>query len=54
MKYRALVSFSGAVSASLNSIIEISDAEITNDLLNAGYIEEVKETKKKKTDKNEE
>ena len=39
MKYRALLSFSGAVSASLNSIIEISDAEITNDLLNAGYIE---------------
>lgn len=54
MKYKALVSFSGAVSASLNSIIEISDAEIANDLLNAGYIE-VKETKKgKKTDKDEE
>lgn len=55
MKYKTLVSFSGAVSASLNSIIEISDAEIANDLLNAGYIEEANETKKgKKTDKDEE
>nr|DAV23599.1 MAG TPA: hypothetical protein [Caudoviricetes sp.] len=55
MKYKVLVSFSGAVSASRNSIIEISDAEIANDLMDAGYIEEVNETKKgKKTDKDEE
>ena len=55
MMYKALVSFCGAVSASQNSIIEISDAEIANDLLNAGYIEEVKETKKgKNTNKDEE
>ena len=43
MMYKALVSFSGAVSASQDSIIEISDAEIANDLLNAGYIEEQNE-----------
>jgi hypothetical protein len=48
--YKALVSFSGAVSASQDSIIEIFDAEIANDLLNAGYIIEVKDenTDKKK------
>lgn len=43
MMYKVLVSFCGAVSASQNSIIEISDAEIANDLLNAGYIEEQNE-----------
>ena len=43
MMYKALVSFSGAVSASQDSIIEIFDAEIANDLLNAGYIEEQNE-----------
>lgn len=41
--YKVLVSFCGAVSASQNSIIEISDAEIANDLLNAGYIIEEKD-----------
>ena len=59
MKYKALVSFSGAVSASQDSIIEISDAEIANDLLNAGYIIEVKDKntdnkKDNKKDNNEE
>ena len=44
--YKALVSFSGAVSASQDSIIEIFDAEIANDLLNAGYIIEVKDENK--------
>ncbi|RGZ81758.1 hypothetical protein DW971_02265 [Veillonella parvula] len=44
MMYKALVSFSGAVSASQDSIIEISDAEIANDLLNAGYIEQNENT----------
>lgn len=54
MMYKALVSFSGAVSASQDSIIEISDAEIANDLLNAGYIEEQNEnTGKKKGSKND-
>ncbi len=46
MKYRALVSFSGAVTASLKQIIEINDEEIANDLLNAGYIKLVKDSKK--------
>lgn len=46
MKYKALVSFSGAVTASLNQIIEINDEEIANDLLNAGYITLVKDSKK--------
>lgn len=48
MMYKALVSFSGVVSASQDSIIEISDAEIANDLLNAGYIEEQDENKDNK------
>ena len=53
MMYKVLVSFCGAVSASQNSIIEISDAEIANDLLNAGYIIEEKDenTDNKKDDK---
>lgn len=46
MKYKALVSFSGAVTASLNQIIEINDEEIANDLLNAGYITVAKDSKK--------
>ena len=46
MKYKALVSFSGSVTASLNQIIEINDEEIANDLLNAGYITVVKDSKK--------
>ena len=46
MKYKALVSFSGAVTASLNQIIEINDEEIANDLLNAGYITVEKNSKK--------
>lgn len=46
MKYKALVSFSGAVTASLNQIIEINDEEIANDLLNAGYITVIKDSKK--------
>lgn len=45
MKYKVLVSFSGAVTASLKQIIEINDEEIANDLLNAGYIKLVKDSK---------
>ena len=45
MKYKALVSFSGAVTASLKQIIEINDEEIANDLLNAGYIKLVNDSK---------
>ena len=41
-KYKALVSFSGLITMSLNEIREISNEEIVKDLLKAGYIEEVK------------
>lgn len=55
MMYKVLVSFCGVVSAAQGSTIEISDAEIANDLMDAGYIEEANETKKgEKTDKDEE
>lgn len=50
MKYKALVSFSGAVTASIKQIIEINDEEIANDLLNAGYIKLVKDSKKTEED----
>ena len=44
MKYKVVVGYSGVVSAPLGSIIEITDKEISNDLLQAGYIEPVKQT----------
>lgn len=53
--YKALISFSGKVSMSKGQVREIEDKEVIKDLLNAGYIEEVKtkaETKPiKKKDK---
>ena len=55
--YRALISFSGLVSAVAGQEIEIPDKWIAQDLLSAGYIEEIspaeKATKKgtKKTPK---
>lgn len=48
MKYRALLSFSGLISMSMGDVREIADKDIANDLLKAGYIEELKETKIKK------
>lgn len=48
MKYMALVSFSGLISMSMGEIREISDKAIVKDLLKAGYIQELKETKIKK------
>ena len=45
--YKALVSFSGLISMAKNEVREIKDKEIIKDLLEAGYIEEVKPTKKK-------
>nr|DAZ24084.1 MAG TPA: hypothetical protein [Caudoviricetes sp.] len=39
MKYKVLVGFSGAISASLDDEIEIINQEWAKDLLNAGYIE---------------
>lgn len=39
--YKALISFSGLVSMAEGEIREISDKMIVEDLLSAGYIEEV-------------
>ena len=46
--YKALVSFSGAVSMSKGEQKEISDEAIVADLLSAGYIEKVAEVKTEK------
>lgn len=44
--YKALTSFSGAVSMTMGEVGEISDKSIAEDLLKAGYIEEIKTEKK--------
>jgi len=44
--YKALKSFAGKVSMRKGEVKEINDKEIVKDLLNAGYIEEVKPEKK--------
>lgn len=51
MMYKALISFSGQISMAEGEVREITDKEIIKDLLNARYIEEVKDEKpaKKKT-----
>lgn len=47
MKYKALVSFSGLISAAKGETLELNDDYIAQDLLRAKYIEEVKnETKR--------
>jgi hypothetical protein len=46
--YKALKSFAGKVSMRKGEVKEINDKEIVKDLLNAGYIEEVKPAKKEK------
>ena len=46
MLYKALISFSGKVSMTMDEVREISDQSIVKDLLKAGYIEEVKSEKK--------
>lgn len=45
MKYKALISFVGKVTMAKDEVKEISDEEIIKDLINAGYIEPVKEIK---------
>lgn len=45
MKYRAVVSFSGAVSMAEGEIAEIADKAVSEDLLNAGYIVAAEERK---------
>ena len=52
MKYRALISFSGNITMAMGEVREIDNKGIANDLLNAGYIEELKETKIKITEPN--
>jgi len=54
MKYRALVSFSGKICMAMGESREITDKSIASDLLKAGYIEELKETKIKKIDERKE
>lgn len=41
-KYLVKVSYGGAVNATAGEIVNYSDKKIINDLLKAGYIEEVK------------
>lgn len=48
--YRALVSFSGVISMTLNEEREITDKNLIKDLVKAGYIEKVKTADKKKAD----
>lgn len=45
MKYRALESFSGALSMHVGETRELNDNDVTKDLLRAKYIEEVKPEK---------
>lgn len=53
MKIKALVSFSGVFSMYKGEIKEYSDNAILQDLLQAGYVEEVKEKPKKDVKSNE-
>lgn len=48
MLYKALVSFSGKISMVTDEVREIPDPAVADDLVRAGYIEPVKEEKKKK------
>lgn len=43
--YKAVTSFSGVISMRKGEVREISDLFLVKDLLNAGYIEEIKEVK---------
>lgn len=45
--FKALKSFCGTISMKKNEIKDIDDKELIKDLLNAGYIEEIKEEVKK-------
>ena len=48
MKVKAKVGFSGAISMSVGQVGEIEDKELLSDLLQAGYVEEVKTEKAEK------
>ena len=53
MKYKALVSFAGAISMAKGEIREIADSPTVDDLLSAKYIEPVEEKKKRTVKKGE-
>lgn len=53
MKYKALVSFVGAISMAKGEIREISDSPTVDDLLSAKYIEPVNEKRKRTAVKGE-
>ena len=46
--YKAVVGFSGAITMKKGEVKEIKDKALVKDLLNAGYIVEVKPEKAKK------
>ena len=46
--YRALINFSGSISMVEGEVRDITDPATIKDLVRAGYIEEIKEEKKKK------
>lgn len=48
MKVRALVNFAGIITMKKGDEIEINDKEIYEDLIQAGFVEEVKPSKKVK------
>jgi hypothetical protein len=52
LKVKALVSFSGQVTMAIGEVKEIKDKATCKDLLQAGYVEEVKPTKKVNADEN--
>ena len=49
MKYRALVSFSGKITKTKGDIFELSNKEVIKDLLDAKFIEKVKNINKEET-----
>ena len=53
MMYKATVSFCGKISMRMGEVRDISDPSIVKDLLRAGYIEEIKEKKRKEKKANE-
>lgn len=48
MKVKALINFSGLVTMQNGEVRDIKDKEIYNDLIKAGYVEEVKRSSRKK------
>lgn len=45
MKYKAMTSFSGLVSMAEGDIMEIADKAVSDDLIQAGYIQAIEEPK---------